>query len=515
MRLVHALVVALGFSVVAVDGRLAFASDWYVDHNAASGGDGSAGRPFQKIGDGLSHALDGDRILVATGTYAELLTIAKSVTILGAAGGGTTVDAGYAGTAFTVASGKSIWLQDLVITRGSANFGGGISNAGTAILVRCRVTSCGASSWSADAGGGGVDNSGTMVLWSCTVDGCAASTTFTIWSRGGSAYGGAIRNTGTLKLYSSTLSDNHVAEDVLQMNGDARGGAIYSTGDLRLVNTTISGNSTYAHHASGGGIESTGSLHVDHSTITGNSATGRFPMSGGMGSAYGGGVFGNGDVGHTVLSDNTVQSDYFNLWSFGPDYDGTCNSLGYLLIKDPTDTNLIGDMIGVQTNVDPKLLPLADNGGPVETHALDPASLCIDTGDPDPLASPAYDARGFPRALWDPATGASDLGAYEFGGAISFLLTATPDVPLAAGATIALTTGGGIYTHPNLLVLVDVNGVPTFAPLLLNTFDQSGVIVFEGSVPNGLSGMTAGLKSWSLDANGKLEISNEAALTFQ
>jgi hypothetical protein len=437
------------------------------------------------------------------------------VTILGAATGGTEVDAAFAGTAATIANGKSVWLQDLLFRNGGAVFGGGIANAGTAILVRCRVTTCGARSWSSDAGGGGIDNSGTMVLWSCTVDACAASTTFTIWSHGGSAYGGAIRNTGTLKLYSSTLSDNQVTEDVLQMDGDARGGAIYSTGDLRLVNTTVTGNSTYAHHAYGGGIESTGTLHIDHSTITGNTATGRYPMSGGLGSAYGGGVLGDGDVGHSVLSDNTVHSDYFNLYSGGPDYDGTCNSLGWILIKDPTDTYLIGDMTGVQTNVDPKLLPLADNGGPVQTHALDPTSPCIDTGNPDPLSSPAYDARNFPRALWDASTGASDLGAYEFGGAVSFLLTATPDIPLSPAVTIALTTGGGIYTHPNLLVLVAVNGAPTFAPLLLNTFDQSGVIVFEGSVPNGLSGMTAGLKSWSLDANGKLEISNEAVLNFQ
>jgi hypothetical protein len=490
------------------------ARDWYVDHNAGSGGDGSAGHPFQKIGDGLSHALDGDRILVAAGTYSELLSITKSVTILGDGAGGTTVDAG-GGTAVTIPAGPDAWLQDLVIINGVGVFGGGVSNGGTAILVRCRVTACSAYSVKSDAGGGGIDNSGTIILWNCTIDGCSAFTSFTPWSTGGSAYGGGIRNTGTLKLFSSTLSDNQITQDVLTIGGDARGGAIYNTGDLRLVNTTVSGNSTYAHRAYGGGIDNDGgSLLLDHSTITLNEAVGRNPWSG-MGSAAGGGVQGSGDVGHSVISGNAVYDDSLGANSFGPDFGGTCNSLGYLLIGDPTDTTLIGDMTGVQTGVDPKLLSLANNGGFVQTHALDPTSPCIDTGNPDPLASPPYDARGYPRALWDPTTGASDLGAYEYGGAPSFLLTATPDLPLPAGSTVALTTGGGIYTHPNLLVLVDVNGAPTLTPLLFNTFDQSGVLVVEGLVPSGLSGTTAGLKSWSLDANGRLEISNETVLTFQ
>ncbi|HEY6985839.1 MAG TPA: choice-of-anchor Q domain-containing protein, partial [Rhodanobacteraceae bacterium] len=58
---------------------------------------------------------------------------------------------------------------------------------------------------------------------------------------------------------------------------------------------------------------------------------------------------------------------------------------------------------------DPLLLPLADNGGPTLTHALDPASIAIDTGsNPDNLDN---DQRGpgYPRM-----TGAApDIGAYE------------------------------------------------------------------------------------------------------
>lgn len=516
----------LAIGIGAMIAGTAVANDWYVDVNAAPGGDGSAAHPFQKIGDGVGRALDGDRVLVAAGTYSELLTLDKSVTILGDSTAVTTVDGGGHGPIITINSGKSVWVQDLTVVGGqvggafgqSVAFGGGISNQGSLVGVRMRISGCVAYSTKADAGGGAIDNEGTLLLWSCGVEGCGASTglnPFT-FSSGGAALGGAIYNRGTAKVFNSTLSGNAVATDVWYVAAPSRGGAIYNEGTLRLVNSTISGNSSGSTSAYGGGIDNaaTGTLNIDHSTIAWNWATGRNVYTG-QGSAFGGGVVGAADIGESVIAYNQVYDDNYGSSSYGPDYSGTCNSLGYLLIGDTTDTTLIGDQTGVQGNVDPKLLPLADNGGFVQTHALDATSPCIDTGNPDALASPAYDARGYPRALWDPRTGASDLGAYEAGGTISFLLTATPDVPLPAGSTLAVTTGGGVFSHPNLLVLVDVNGAPTFSPLLFNTFDQSGVIVIEGSVPNGLSGTTAGLKSFSIDVNGKLEISNEALLTFQ
>ena len=58
---------------------------------------------------------------------------------------------------------------------------------------------------------------------------------------------------------------------------------------------------------------------------------------------------------------------------------------------------------------DPKLGPLANNGGPTLTMALLPGSPAIDAGNTS--LAPATDQRGFPR----PAGLAADIGAFEYG----------------------------------------------------------------------------------------------------
>jgi hypothetical protein len=63
---------------------------------------------------------------------------------------------------------------------------------------------------------------------------------------------------------------------------------------------------------------------------------------------------------------------------------------------------------GGDTFTDPKLGPLADNGGPTLTMALLPGSPAIDAG--DTAAAPPIDQRGIPR----PFSLAADIGAFEF-----------------------------------------------------------------------------------------------------
>ena len=60
-------------------------------------------------------------------------------------------------------------------------------------------------------------------------------------------------------------------------------------------------------------------------------------------------------------------------------------------------------------SLDPRLAPLADNGGPTETRALLDDSPAIDMG--NNAAGLAYDQRGagFPRVKGPQA----DIGAYE------------------------------------------------------------------------------------------------------
>jgi hypothetical protein len=67
-----------------------------------------------------------------------------------------------------------------------------------------------------------------------------------------------------------------------------------------------------------------------------------------------------------------------------------------------------------QLSADPKLLPLAFNGGPTKTHALPEDSPAIAAG--NNVAGLTTDQRGpgFPRSI----AGATDIGAFERGDVI-------------------------------------------------------------------------------------------------
>ena len=86
---------------------------------------------------------------------------------------------------------------------------------------------------------------------------------------------------------------------------------------------------------------------------------------------------------------------------------GDVNSLGHNLIRNPSGANLSGTLTGNILNQDPKLGPLAGNGGPTQTQALLTGSPAIDAAD---SAAPATDQRGVSR----PQGPASDIGAFEW-----------------------------------------------------------------------------------------------------
>ena len=94
-----------------------------------------------------------------------------------------------------------------------------------------------------------------------------------------------------------------------------------------------------------------------------------------------------------------------NATSAGPDLLGTINSQG---------VNLIGNITGASgfsgqdlLNAKPLLGSLADNGGPTQTHALNPGSPAIDNGENND--APATDQRGVAR----PQQAKVDIGAFE------------------------------------------------------------------------------------------------------
>ena len=196
---------------------------------------------------------------------------------------------------------------------------------------------------SSGIGGGGIlNNGGNLTISDSTISGNSAD-----------QGGGIFNQGGTLTITSSTISDNSANI----------GGGVFSNTDLSgpkttITNSTISGNTALLR--GGGVINFDGLTEIEHSTITNNSA----PSGFGSGVASIASTLTRTAVLSTIISANE-----------GTDVDvgETTNSFvseGYNLIGDGNATgafNQTGDQIGV---TDPKLGPLANNGGPTQTHAL-------------------------------------------------------------------------------------------------------------------------------------------------
>ena len=77
-----------------------------------------------------------------------------------------------------------------------------------------------------------------------------------------------------------------------------------------------------------------------------------------------------------------------------------------------------------------------------------------------------------------------------------------------------LLVNGGIPGNPFALFLADVNGTPFFDLIEVATFDASRRFYTVLSVPPGLTGITARILAFSLDAGGRLLKSNYETITF-
>ncbi len=292
----------------------------------------------------------------------------------------------------------------------SGNTGGGIRNVGGfATLTSSTV------SGNTGLHGGGIFNwGGYLTLTNSTVSGNDART------------GGGIRNRG--RGTTTILTNTTVNENTAEKDG---GGIRISGGYLTLTNSTVSGNVAYNE---GGGIHMTAHLFYDstvtvtNSTVSGNTAgvrgggianVGRFSptphgatfaftnstVSGNIASSYGGGIHNSSPwISQTTLTNMIVADN-------SAPTDANCNgddatSLGYNLADDAScGFFATGDLVVA----DAMLGPLADNGGPTETHDLLPGSPAIDAGSAD-CPPPATDQRGVAR----PQGAACDIGAVEF-----------------------------------------------------------------------------------------------------
>jgi hypothetical protein len=168
------------------------------------------------------------------------------------------------------------------------------------------------------------------------------------------------------------------------------GGFASELAGSRLENCTIAGNT--ATGGQGGGVYAGGSNYIHSCTVASNAAAGL---------GNGGGIYCSGSprIQNTIVALN--------------------NSAGDVSGNFTGDHNLI--------SIEPRLAPLADNGGPTLTMALYPDSPAINAG----ILVPGIttDQRGTPR----PVGGAADIGAFEWNGDSFYTAFQLRDLGRAAG----------------------------------------------------------------------------------
>ncbi|WP_072622562.1 choice-of-anchor Q domain-containing protein [Spirulina major] len=233
-----------------------------------------------------------------------------------------------------------------------------------------------------------------------------------------------------ITLTNSTVSSNSAGNS---------GGGLYANGNITLTNSTVSGNSA-GNNGPGGGLWANGNITLTNSTVSGNSAGGdggglyadggtttltNSTVSGNSSNNRGGGLYaGNITLTNSIVANNTDNGTAPDLKAFG-----TITATNSL-IEDSTGATITGsnNIIGV----DPQLGPLANNGGPTQTHALLAGSPAIDAGNNGlvPGIRNSGDQRGFIPGIFN---GTVDIGAYEFG-------AVDPNPPVAAVAAVAAAT---------------------------------------------------------------------------
>jgi hypothetical protein len=273
-----------------------------------------------------------------------------------------------------VLSTGALTLQSITVANGW-NFRGAVQNLGGLIVRNCNFVNNRAGS---DSLGGAISNvSGSLTILDSTFSGNSAIT------------GGAV--------YIASLLPVTISGSTFFNNSANIGGAIWvQFGAPTISNSTFSGNT--ATGAGGGIFNNAPTLTLTNTTISGNSAIVGAGISNERGQI---------NVANTIVANNS-GGDCSN--------SGTINATATNLVKDGSCA-FPGALSG-----DPNLGPLADNGGPTQTHALLAGSPAIDAGnDTVCAANPVNnkDQRGEIR----PSGSHCDLGAFEVQQAPKFAFT--------------------------------------------------------------------------------------------
>lgn len=389
-------------------------------NNSASGGNGGTGGNGGNGSFGGGNGGNGGNGAVA---YGGAIYNTGSLLLTNCTFTGNSVTAGSGGVGGAAGSGASVSIP------GNGGLGGAAGGASVYNLGSASVINCLFNQNTATAGSTAI--AGTQSTGNLGLNGSA----------GGSAMGGGFCNLATAQFVNCTFYADQATGGTGGAGGPGRfqggnggnggnalGGALYSSGTIGITNCTFSSSAANAGT---------------------NGAAGSGGTSGSAGSSIGDNL---ANSGGTLYLKNTILAAGVhsrNSSSGITDAGNNLSSDATPAFTKPTSSN----------NLDPKLQPLDNYGGPTLTMALLRLSPAVDRG--ENLGYPLFDQRGAPRPV-NTFSNYFDIGAYEFGtnftisGQIAFGTNQNLVVQVYATNSVGLvqstTTGAnGIYSFNNLL----------------------------------------------------------------
>lgn len=394
--------------------------------------------------------------------------------VVAGAASGDTVDLGQLScSTITLTQGEIVIAQDDLILRGPGAANLSISgDAASGVLAHHGAGTLSIDALSVIDGhsahpGGCVYSSGNVDANAVVVSGC--TTGVDTYLPGGGLY---VR--GDVTLTHSTVADNY----------GYKGGGVWTMGDLTVTSSTVSGNNAYM----GGGLWTHGkSMALVDSTISGNSAG--FNSGGVLAYSESGTWDGKAVITNSTISGNTSGRFMGGIYVANMEVhmsnstvafnkaSTVCSGLvigGHHTYSAYMDSSVLANNVSVSGNpcdfslpnlgvagahnlvvasnsvlppdtlrADPLLQPLADNGGPTQTHALTAGSPAIDAG--SNLLGLAFDQRGQDFARVHGV--AADIGAFEVqqaAAAVSVTKLFLPNAVRTNGlSTLTITLGNG------------------------------------------------------------------------
>ena len=358
-------------------------------------------------------------------TQGAIVVYQDDVTVAGSGMKTLAIDGAGADRVFVHYGYGTLDLQDLTVRNGSAVVTGYHVTGGACVisngyvrLDHAKVSGCLAAG--EGAYGGGVTARGVSLYNSTLVGNVALGShpnTFT------AAYGGgAMAYRGQAYLYASTITGNRATHTLSDTHGSyCTGGGIFSDLGGYAYRSTLSGNYSFG---TGGGLATHGPFDIVDSTLADNTA--RFKSGGGvfarafypmqianstiaanLSGRPGAGIYFVGIANALTLQSSIVAKNFAagaadDIATMGTFTIGGSNNLVATVAANVT-------LPGGTLQSDPRLWPLADNGGPTQTMALQVGSPAVDAGgNPLNLASDQRGA-GFARVLG----AAPDIGAFE------------------------------------------------------------------------------------------------------